>query len=168
MTYYIDRHLSEDGMLVNSNLLFFVQGIPEMAGLIALSLALAGVPLHWGKIAGIGTFLAVVVFLIRALPIAFGLHMIAGALLAVIIIAKGTSVSPTKSFLVVFASGIILSFLELIIHEPLFALTHLDVQAVVENDLLWTLLGLPQAIILLLLAVLVSRFRKSVHDEWRI
>ncbi|MEW5953685.1 MAG: hypothetical protein AB1815_08100 [Bacillota bacterium] len=153
---------------MNSSLLFFVQGIPEMAGFTALSLALAGVPLRWGRIVAIGLFLAVVIFLIRSLPFAFGLHMIAGALLAVVIIAKGTSVSLPKSFLVVFVSGIILAFLEWIIHESLFALIRLNLQTVLENELLWTLLGLPQAVILLLLAVLIARFRKSVPDKWRI
>ena len=43
---------------------FFVQGIPECMGMVAMSLAYARVPLRWGFIFIAGTFLAIVNYLI--------------------------------------------------------------------------------------------------------
>lgn len=149
------------------NLLFFVQAIPEVTGVIALSLALARVPLVWVRIIPTATVLAVIIFILRSLPIAFGMHMIAGSLLLVVFISKLTTVSPTKSFIVVFASGVTLAFFELLIHEPLFAITKLELEAAITDNLVWTLLGLPQAVLMILMAIIISRYFKPLKDAWR-
>lgn len=148
-------------------MLFFVQAIPEVTGVIALSLALARVSLLWIRIILIAVVLAMVIFYIRSLPIAFGLHMIAGSLLLVVLISKLTTVTPTKSFIVVFSSGMTLVFFELLIHESLFAITKLDPESAIDNELVWTLLGLPQAVLMILTAKIYSRIFEPVKGAWR-
>ncbi|BAF59957.1 MAG: hypothetical protein HPY89_03125 [Pelotomaculum sp.] len=149
-------------------LLFLLQGIPEMMGILAFSLAFAGVPLRWGVIAAVGTVLAVIIYIIRSLPLAFGLHTAAALLLVTIIIAKTTCVPPSKSFISVFASFSILVTLELIIHEFFFFLTKQDPQAVISNYLLWKLIGLPQAFLMIILALLIARLKTPVEGAWKI
>jgi hypothetical protein len=149
-------------------LMFLVQGIPEMSGAVALSLALAGVPLRWRIIVPYGVVLVIIIYAIRALPVTFGLHTIAALLLMVVFIAKTTNVSPVKSVIFVTISMVTLSLLELFIHKLLFAMTKIELQVLMSNKVLWSLFGLPQAIILILLALLVSRFRKPVQGAWKI
>lgn len=140
-------------------LLFLMQGIPEMSGVVAFSLALARVPLRWGRIIAGGTILAVAIFIIRTSSFTFGLHIVAGLLLTVILITTATRVPPTKAFVVVSISVIILGVLErIIIFEILFPLGKIDPQIVTSNYLLWKLMGLPQAAIMIFLALLIPRF----------
>lgn len=149
-------------------LLFLMQGIPESMGYVALSLALAGVPLRWGRIMAAGTVLCVIFFIIRALPVTFGLHTVAGMLLLAIFITKTTSVPPSKSFIVVFASFATLALLELTLCELFFKITKLDFQTTISNYLLWKLVSLPQAVLLIIIAVLISKFKKPVQGAWKI
>ncbi len=153
---------------VEKFLLFLLQGVPESSGVIALSLALAKVPLRWGRIIATGMVLAVIVFFIRTSSFAAGLHTVAVLLFTVILITIATDVPPTKAFVVALISSIILAFLELIIHEIIFSLLKLEPQRVIENDVLWTLLGLPQAVIMILIALLTTRFLTPRQDAWKI
>lgn len=148
-------------------LLAFLQGVLETSGIVALSLALASVPLRWKLIGAAGTVLTLVVYAIRALPVAFGLHSIACVLLLVYFIAKTTRVSVVKSFIAVFTSFVTLALLELLTHEVFFALMNLDPQDVLSNYTLWKLLGLPQAVLLIILAIIVSKFKKPVQGAWK-
>lgn len=147
--------------------MFFLQGIPEMTGLTALSLALSGVLPRWRLIIPVGVILAIIVYVIR-LIFPFGLHTIIGLLLMVLFIAKTTTVPLTKSFIFVFAAGLILSLLELFFNEFLFAITGIDKQAVLSNQFIWKLFCLPQAIIMIFLALLVYRIRKPFQETWKI
>lgn len=153
---------------VEKFLLFLLQGIPESSGIVALSLALAKVPLRWGLIIATGTILAVIMFFIRTSSSAAGLHTVAGLLLTVIIITIITRVPPTKAFIVVLISIIFLGFLELIITGVLFTLLKLEPQQVISNYLIWKLLSLPQAAIIIFVALLIPRFMIPEQDEWKI
>lgn len=149
--------------------LFLLQGIPESSGVVALSLALAKVPLRWGRIVAAGTLMAVIVFYIRTSSFAVGLHTVAGLLLVVIFITTTTHVPPTRAFVVALASIIFLGFLELIIIEGLFNLLKLDIQQLMlERYFLWKLLSLPQAVIMIIASLLVPRFMKPEQDAWKI
>lgn len=79
--------------------LFLLQGIPEMAGLIGLSLALIGVSQRWGRILLAGLLLAVLIYFIRLLPVTFGIHSLIGILLLSFLIIKTTNAPPLHGFL---------------------------------------------------------------------
>ncbi|NLI12282.1 hypothetical protein [Pelotomaculum propionicicum] len=153
---------------VEKFLLFLLQGIPESSGVIALSLALAKVPLRWGRIIAAGTVIAVIAFCIRTSSFAAGLHTVAILLLNVIIMTIATRIPPTKAFVVALISSIILAFLELIINEILLSLLKFELQQVIENDMLWTLLGLPQAVMIIFIALLTARLMTPREDMWKI
>ena len=148
--------------------LFLMQGIPESIGLISLSLALAGVQFLWVRIILAGTVFSIFMFIIRALPFTFGMHTVAGMLLLVIFIAKTTRVPLSRCFIAVFISFATLAVLELIICELFFAITKLNFQAVISNYFLWKLVSLPQAVFLIIFAVLISKFKKPVQGAWKI
>lgn len=150
-------------------LLFFIQGIPESSGHFALSLALLGVPLRWKPIVAAGTVLALIFFAVRALPFTFGFHAAVGIFFLVIAINRATRMPLINIFIAVVTSFATLFLLELVIMEIFFAATKLDPNtAMAENNLLWMLSGLPQAFLLILFALLISKFRKPREDAWKI
>jgi hypothetical protein len=153
---------------VEKLLLFLVQGIPESSGVIALSLALARVPLRWGRIITAGTVMAVIAFFIRTSSFAAGLHTVAGLLLTVVIITTATRVSPTKAFVVTSISIIILGFLEMIIFRIYSALKILEPQLTMSSDPPQRLLALPQAVLIIFAALLIPRFMTPEQDVWKI
>lgn len=148
-------------------LMFLLEGIPESSVVIALSLALARVPLRWGSIISFGTVLAVVIFFIRTLQITMGLHFIVSLLLSVIFITTMTKVPPTKGFVVVSASSLVLAALELIVHQVILPLFMIDPEQMISNDLQWALLGLPQVAVMLLITLLVPRLIIPEQDAWK-
>jgi hypothetical protein len=151
---------------VEKFLLFLLQGISESSGVVALSLALAKAPLRWRRIIAGGTILAVFIFIVRTFSFTFGLHTVAALLLTVILITSTTRLPPTKAFVVVSISVIILGVLErIIIFEILFPLGKLEPQIVTSNYLLWKLMGLPQAAIMIFLALLIPRFMIPEQEQ---
>lgn len=148
--------------------LAFIQGLIEISGGVALSLALARVPLRWKIILPVGAVLVLIIFLIRSLPFTFGLHTVVTLLLAVLFIAKTTRVSPSIAFVSVFVSFTVLATIELTIHEIVFKITGLGYEIAASDSLVWSLIGLPQSVIMILLALLVSKLRVSDKGAWKI
>lgn len=150
--------------------MFLLQGIPESTGLIALSLALLRVPLRLKRIIATGTVLALVLFTARSIPLTFGIHMAIGIFLIVIIIDRATHITITKNFIAVLVSFSTLLFLEQLMMIIFFAVTKLDPNTIVveNNNLLWKLAGLPQAVLLIIIALLISKLIKPREDAWKI
>ncbi len=164
---YLYSYIIEGDWKMMHILLFLLQGIPEMMGVFALSLALARVPLRWGRILLVGTVLASVVYFVRLLPVTFGLHTIAGVLLLAIFLVKATHLSSSKSFIVVIVSVVVLAILELLINEIFLAFTKLELSEMISKDWSWKLLGFIQVMMINLLAVFVSRILKPVQGAWK-
>jgi len=153
---------------MEKSLLFFLQGIPEVTGVVAFSLAIAGVPLRWKVVAAAGTVLTVIVYIIRSLPLTFGLHTIAMTLLLALFITKTTWVAPVNSFVAAMSSVTLLMIVEWAINKLLFTIVGLNQQEVISNYLLWKLLGLPQDVVMLILALIVPKFKKYDKGAWKI
>ncbi|GBF32301.1 hypothetical protein DCCM_0495 [Desulfocucumis palustris] len=149
-------------------LLFFVQGFPESIGICAFSLALARVKLRWGIILPAAFVMTAIILALRSMPITFGLHTVASILLLALFIAMSTRVPPSKCFLVVFASFDMLVLLEYTILEEAVRLLNTDVNDLMSNAFLWKLTTLPQAILMIIFALLFSKYRKPLKDLWRI
>ncbi len=151
-------------------LLFLMQGIPECSGYLAFSLALLRVPLRWKHIIGAGTVLALIIFTIRVLPFSFGIHTALTVFIIVVAISRATNIPVTKIFIAVSVNFSVLLLLEYVIMEIFFAATGLDPNTTIaeNSNFLWKLSGLPQALLLNILALLVARFIKPREDAWKI
>ena len=147
--------------------LFLMQGIPESMGLIAITMALAGSPLRWGRIMAAGTVMALIIYLIRLLPITFGLHTVAAMLLLALFIIKTTNVPATSIFLGIFAGCAILAILETAIFEAFVFFTKADPGKVISNKLLWTELGMLHSFILIFLAIAFARLKPPEEATWK-
>lgn len=145
-----------------------LQGIPETIATIALSLAFARIPLRWLPIILGGTIISIISSAIMLLPFAPGIHTVIVLFMLVFFITKTTRLSPSISFIVTILSVIILLFFEIITHLTIFRLTVLNLETASTDFLMWFLIGLPQAVIVLILSLLISRIRKPVSNGWKI
>lgn len=150
-----------------SNILYFLQSIPEEIGIIALSLAYSRVALRWKIIIAGSILLSLLTFVIRSLPVTFGLHMVVCIFVIFILIVKMTYVTGPKAAIAVFASVFTLGLMEYLISEMVFIFMKLDPIVATADKVLWTKVGLVQAFFMILLALLVSRFYRPLQDGWR-
>lgn len=149
-------------------LLFFMQGIPEVTGIVAFGLALVRVPLRWGIVTATGTVLTVIIYVVRSVQITFGIHMVMVILLLAIFIIKTTQITAMNGFFAAIASFTTLATMEWVINKLFLFITKLDQQVFVSNELLWKLVGLPQAILMILFALIISKYKAPDRDAWRI
>jgi len=148
---------------VKETSLFFMQGIPEMTGAIAFCLALAKVPINWARTLMIGAAISALSFAIQSLSFFFGLHTFLILFLIMSYVTKEGRISIVKSFLVTSVAALMLGVIEFSTSSIYLRVTGLDSQDVVANQFLWTMLGMPQAIVITLLAVIVSQIYKPVR-----
>ena len=151
-----------------STFYYFIQSVPECMGLIALSLAFAQVPLCWGRIFLGGALLSLLTFGIRALPVTFGFHLPISIFVMFLLIVKLTQAPPSRAIIAVFSSFFALALLELIISNVYFAFTHMTYQQAIEHQASWAAVGVFQAFILNIIALIVARFFKSTRRAWKI
>jgi len=147
--------------------LFLLQGIPEMTGLVGLSLALAGIPLRWNRIIAAGTGLALFLYFVRMLPITFGLHTIAGILLLYFLIIRTTNILPSKVLIAIFGGLIAVAVLEYTIQEAFFSITKFNRNEIIPNSPYWIGLGVLQGILMILFAFLAARFIQPQKGAWK-
>ena len=152
----------------SSVVMFFLQGILEMTGVVAFCLASVRVPLLWGRIIVAATSLTVIIYIIRSFQTIFGLHTVAILLLLAFFIRKTTYTTHVKSYMAAFLSVTTLTLLELIVLKLYYLLTKSNPSEVNANVIVWGLLGLPQGILLIIFAKLISKYKKQNKGAWRI
>ncbi len=151
-----------------NEVIFLLQGIPETIATLALSLAFARISLRWLPIVIGGAIISIIGSTIKLLPFTLGLHTVAMLLMCVFFISKTTRISPAKSFIVATSSIIILIFFEIVIHLYILRLTTINLEAASTNALLWLIIGMPQAVIVLIIALLTSKIKKPILNGWKI
>lgn len=148
-------------------ILFLIAGIPEMMGALAMSLAFAGVPFRWGRIALVGSCASLIIFVLRDVYGLIGFHLLAGILLMSIFLIMTTRVSTSAGFLSVFISIAVVALVELAVQEPFMYFTGMQAEQVVQNQTIWALLGITQGFIMIFLAFIVRKLFKPRMDMWK-
>ncbi len=146
---------------------FFLQSIPEGMGVTALSLAIARVPLRWMHIFLGGIIISVASYTIRALPVTFGLHLPVVIFLVFVLMVRFTNTKPSRAIIAVFASIFILALLEFVISSAYFFATKMDFQQAQAQQDTWAIVGLIQAVLLNIIAVIVQRFVRTNEEAWK-
>ncbi len=139
-----------------------------MTGVVACGLALARVKLRWRVILAFACVLATVIYIIRNLPVTFGLHSVAAILLMALLIARFTRVPLSTSFITAFAGFALLALLEVSVYEIVGQLLNVESSYFVFTPYTRMLIGLPQAIILIVIAPIIARYRKPLEGMWKI
>lgn len=136
------------------------QGIPEQIALTALAFTIANAELKCLKIVTIGTCLAIVAYLVRKLPIPFGLHTIILIILLFLFLVFWAKGDIDVSFLGSTLSFLILIGYELVCVSTMIKVFNIDPETLMTNTIPRILIFEPQAFLLFLTAFLVKKYRK--------
>lgn len=135
-----------------------LQGIPEQTGVVTLAFIIAKLPLKWSKLLFIGIILAISAYLVRLLPMPFGLHTILLLILLFVFLiglGKGdVSLSLVASLLSILAL-IVFETASLSLLMPLFKVTK---ETLLSDPLVRIVIFEPQVVLLFLTAFLVHKF----------
>ncbi|NLI91584.1 MAG: hypothetical protein GX434_05080 [Peptococcaceae bacterium] len=135
------------------------QGIPEQIAVAALAFSIANITQNWKRIILIGAILAFTSYILRLLPITFGIHtvFIMGLLFVLLIlIGKGNINSSLIASLISFLTLIIVETACLTLLMPLFGITS---EILFSNTTIRILITLPQVLVIFVLSFIIFRIR---------
>ncbi|MGQ9497581.1 MAG: hypothetical protein ACUVRC_04495 [Desulfotomaculales bacterium] len=137
-----------------------IQGIPEVIAGAALCFALAGVGLRWRHIIPLGVASALVMYVIRLLPLPFGVHTIILCVFLAGYLRLVFRITVLRALCAAFITiGLVILF-ESVCSIALFEVTGLSYAQVKTNRLVWALFGWPQVVLLFASAFLVEYLRR--------
>lgn len=139
---------------------FLAQGIPEITGLIALIFAIARVSIPWKEVILLGAIFAVVSYLMQTHFPYFGMHTVLILFLIILYVARRGQVSIVKSFMAGVLAATTVALLELLVTNTVYIIFDLKSTDLLVDRILWSILGMPQAMMLILIAIIVSRLLK--------
>jgi len=133
-------------------------GIPESIALVTLAFVLAKAKLQWKKVVFMGALLACTAYVLRLIPITFGVHTIVCMGLFIFLLNYFVKVDLTRTITSVLITYIILAIVETGSRTITLKLLNWSVEEVMKNELLITLTGLPEVVILCFLAFVIKNF----------
>ena len=148
---------------MKETLLFFIQGIPEMTGVIALCFAIARVRINWVRTLAAGTAIAILSYTIQSLSFFFGFHTFLIMFLIMLYLTRVGQIPIVYSFFATSVSSLALVILEFSTNSIFFRLLNINPQDATANQFFWAIIGLPQALVIILLAIVVSNLFKPIR-----
>lgn len=140
---------------------FLFQGLPETIASTALCFALLKRPFKWSLIIKIGVLYGITAYLVRLLPISYGVHTIILIIILATLLVHFTKCELTKAFTTSMINSIILALGEVVFAETLLYILKISFEEAYANKWLWTLLGIPQVIMLFILAFIINYLNKN-------
>lgn len=145
---------------------FFLQGVPETAAVLFACFALAGYKIKARLLLPYAIFLALIVYLLRALPGFLGIHSIVGMILLTVMVHKVSKISLGKAFFIAVTVNFVLALVELLVLNILGVLFSYQLAyCPTEWDWLWLFNGWPQIIILFLFGYVVSKYLRPFYYQ---
>lgn len=148
---------------------FLIQGIPEITGTIALALAILRVPIRWLLVIPTAIMLCMVIYLIRTTGASFGVHTAFLLLSMVVVLCKTTKSKLSSVFIASFVSEAIAATAESVNNIIFSNLLNLNISTLPDtNWVLWKMIGFPQDIVIILVAILYAKLKKTGEGMWEI
>lgn len=148
---------------------FLVQGIPELTGTFALALAILRVPIRWLLVIPAAAVVCTAIYLIRTAGASFGVHTAFLLLSMVVLSCTATKAKLSSAFIAAFVSESILAIIESLNNTLFSHFFNLNISTLPDaNWVLWKMIGFPQAVVLMLLAILYAKLKKPREGMWKI
>jgi hypothetical protein len=148
---------------------FLIQGVPEMAGTFALALSILRVPIRWLLVIPIAITICIAIYLIRTSGVSFGIHTAFLLLSMVVILCRTTRSKLSSAFIAAFVSEAIVAIVESLNNIIFSHFLNVNISTLPDtNWVLWKMIGFPQDIVIILIAILYARFKKPREGMWRI
>ncbi len=141
--------------------------LPEAMLVAALGIALTGLKLRPGELFIIGIFQALGSYIIRSLPVPFGLHTLIMLCLFVLIIYAATNLDLVTSALTGLFGLTVYSVVEMLVAPHLLSITGYTLKEALADPLLRLYYFIPEAAVLLAIIALCRRFKLNILSYWR-
>ncbi|MFZ3131010.1 MAG: hypothetical protein WA125_07915 [Desulfosporosinus sp.] len=139
-------------------IVLLLQGIPEQIAVATLAFVMAKVPVQWNQVISIGIILAICAYVVRLLPIPFGIHtilLIVLLFIALVWLGKGDFSLSLLASLLSFLALVIFEFVFMSLLMPVFGLTP---EILATDSVKRIMIAEPQVILLFSAAFLLNRF----------
>lgn len=140
---------------------FLFQGLPEAIASVALSFAILKQAFKWDLIIMVGAVYGIVIFLIRMLPISFGVHAIINVIILTMLLIKNINSRLPAIFFASLLNIIVVGIAEFIFNELILMFLNISFAEAYANKVLWIVLGVPQVFFVLGIALIINKFNKS-------
>jgi len=137
------------------------QSIPECLALSSFAVVVSNHKLDLKMVLLIGLPQAIAVYLVRLLPITFGVHFIILIVVLAVNLNLQLKIKFGRSLLTALVALIILAAAEIAFITLILSVTGNTFEQVSQNNLLLIFYGLPQTIFLFLLAISVYRWKRK-------
>lgn len=142
--------------------LVIIQSFPETLILIYLGLALTGLKADWKRILVVALLTALASYIIRSFSIPAGINIIIQLLILIMLLSPLAQISVYKAALASITGLILLSFIEIVCNALITAVTGISIWQALNDPWLRIIFPLPQFLILVLVVLLINRYRTSV------
>jgi len=138
---------------------FILQGIPEGIAIVLLSFIIAKIPLNWKKILIIGLIIATSSYVMRLLPVTFGIHTVVIIGLEFILLFKVGKGKVNSALIAAIISSIAIIIVETVCLSILMPLFNVTSETLFNNTLIRILLTLPQVFVIFLISFIILKIR---------
>ncbi|MGE5370348.1 MAG: hypothetical protein ACM3QZ_00025 [Solirubrobacterales bacterium] len=143
---------------------FFVQGIPEMTGVIAVCCVLARTSVRWSNAIILGIILCLTIFVIRASGVLWGVHTLAAMLIIILYLIRFHQVSSLNALLSTISGWVILLASEYAFGLVIYRVLQIDPNTASLDAFRWAMIGMPQAIFFLILGIFSPQIIKPKEN----
>lgn len=133
-------------------------GIPESIALMTLAFAIAGARFDWKRIIFFGTLVGCAAFVIRLVPITFGVHTLVIIGLMIFFLSYIQRIDLTRSIISVLITMLILISSEAVARTASLSVFNLSMEEVMKNEFLITVTGIPEIFLIFIIAFLIKKF----------
>ncbi|MDN5348356.1 MAG: hypothetical protein PWP65_1920 [Clostridia bacterium] len=150
-----------------------LQSIPESLAFISLGLSLAGVWPPFRRVVGLSVLYSVLTYVVRRLPVYFGVHSLILVVLLIFILRYGLKISFTRASLASLLGFISLALVETTYLPIIVKITGISISQAVRDPWLRVIFPIPQELFLGLLAYICWRRGFSLvppakEDKYRV
>ncbi|MEW5785491.1 MAG: hypothetical protein AB1767_10530 [Bacillota bacterium] len=141
--------------------IWLLQTMPESLAVTSLAMVLASRRLEAKNILLIGLLLAAAVFLVRLIPLSFGIHFILFIIILAVLLSVRLKLQFSRSLLTALIVCLILAVLETVFLSLFSSLSAVPFENIVENIPLHMLYAWPHIFLLFLSALVIDWWRKN-------
>ena len=152
-------------MLINFIIPLIFQGIFEGIVLTFNSVIFLKTELEWKKILLIASICGSAVYIIRLVPMTFGLHVILGFIILSILLKNIYKKPLLECFMSVIKSIILLSIFEIICISLIVYISGIKQEEIMATPILKTLVLQPHILLMFLTGNLILKYRKINKEE---
>ncbi len=145
-----------------TQLLWLCQTLPEALAVTSLAVVLCKRRLEVKLILQIGVLFAATVYLVRLLPLDFGVHFILLMVILALLLTIQLKIHFSRCLLITLVIGIILAVSETVFIYLFLLLTDTNMDQITLGETIHILIAWPHIIFLLLMALAINQWRK-VH-----